>query len=260
MSFDRQYQEGGAAGFVTTPRPSGGPNYPQQAMHGHGQGHPAHRGAMHGAGPNHPTNQGHQDRSFPAPSQYGQGSGLGPLLENNQGHSGNAYRDAWLAERDESQLRRLEALAASEGLKLQPATILRPILIPASVHNFAGGATTALEFYFPFYAYIRKVTSSVRHLEFAQNQAPDAATLGQLDVREYIKSKIVRSSGEQLFSDFVSLDQVSGDGAREYVFDLIPFVTRAETLSIQLQCDARVATIDEVQITLHCMRFPVEGV
>jgi len=265
MSFDRTYREGGATGYVTTPRPSGGPTYPQQAMHGHGHpGHPAQAHVYPGhpgrPAPQHALNQGHQDRSFPAPNQYGDGSGLGPLLTDNQGASGNAYRDAWLAERDESELRRLEALAASEGIKLQPATILRPILIPASILNFVGGTTDALEFYFPFYAYVRKITSSVRHLEFAQNQAPDAATLGQLDVREYIKSKIVRSSGEQLFSDFVSLDQVSGDGAREYVFDLIPFVTRAETLVIQLECDPRVATIDEVQITLHCMRFPVEGV
>jgi hypothetical protein len=174
--------------------------------------------------------------------------------------SGNAYRDNWLAERSESELRRLEALAASEGLKLQPATVLRPILIPSSVEDFTGGQSTALEFYFPFYAYVRKITSNVRHLEFAQGNAPDTSTIGQLDVREYVKAKIVRSSGEQLFSDFVTLDQVSGDGAREYVFDLIPFVTRAETLSIELQCDTRVQSIDEVQITLHCMRFPVEGV
>ena len=245
MSYDRRYREGGAAGYIPDPRPAGGPNFQQQANMSQ---HP------------HARPPGHKDHSFSPPNQYGQAAAPAASYLREDRPSGNAYRDNWLAERSENEVRRLEALAASEGLKLQPATILRPILIPASVIDFAGGATTALEFYFPFYAYVRKITSNVRHLEFAQGQAPDTSTIGQLDVREYVKSKIVRSSGEQLFSDFVTLDQVSGDGAREYVFDLIPFVTKAETLAIHLECDQRVQTIDEVQITLHCMRFPVEGV
>jgi len=174
--------------------------------------------------------------------------------------SGNAYRDQWLAERDESELRRLEALAASEGLKLQPATILRPILIEQHVDNFQGGDRASLNFYFPFYAYVRKVTSTVRYMKFIQNEEPDDAVLATLDPREYVEGKIIRSSGEQLFNNEISLDQWSGSGEWEYIFDLIPFVTRAETLSIQLTCTDRIESIDKLSITLHCMRFPVEGV
>ena len=174
--------------------------------------------------------------------------------------SGNAYRDQWLAERSESELRRLEALAASEGLKLQPATILRPILIAEQLTDFKGGDATSISFYFPFYAYVRKVTSTVRFLKFKQNQEPDDSVLAPLDPREYVTGKIIRSSGEQLFNREITLDQWSGNGEWEYVFDLIPFVTRAETLSIQLTCNERIENIDLVQITLHCMRFPVEGV
>jgi hypothetical protein len=239
MSNDPRYRHGGAPQYLPNQRPGGGPPYSEQGQYGQ-YGPPQQGGSAFGG-------------------EYGQGQPARQLLDQNA-PSGNAYRDAWLAERDESELRRLEALAASEGLKLQPATVLRPILITESVANFIGGAATSLNFYFPFYAYIRKVTSTVRHLEFKQGEAPDSSTTGQLDTREYIEAKIVRSSGEQLFNDFVTLDQVSGDGAREYVFDLIPFVTRSETLSIQLQCNERVQSIDKVQITLHCMRFPVEGV
>lgn len=228
MSDDPRYRHGGAPQYLPNQRPGGGPAFSEQGQYGQ-------------FGP------------------YGQGQ-PGPTYLDQNAPSGNAYRDAWLAERSEDQLRRLEALAASEGLKLQPATILRPILIAESVENFVGGATTSLNFYFPFYAYIRKVTSTIRHLEFKQGEAPDSSTTGQLDTREYVEAKIVRSSGEQLFNEHITLDQVSGDGAREYVFDLIPFVTRAETISIQLQCNQRVQSIDKVQITLHCMRFPVEGV
>jgi len=240
MSDDSRYRHGGAPQYLPNQRPGGGPPYSEQGQYG--QYGPQHQGAVNGP--------------------YGQAQpGASYLQQNPQGGtSGNAYRDAWLAERSEDELRRLEALAASEGLKLQPATVLRPILIAESVENFVGGASTSLNFYFPFYAYIRKVTSTIRHLEFKPNEAPDSSTTGQLDTREYVEAKIVRSSGEQLFNEHITLDQVSGDGAREYVFDLIPFVTRAETISIQLQCNQRVENIDKVQITLHCMRFPVEGV
>jgi hypothetical protein len=241
MSMDDRYRRGGAPQYLPNQRPGGGPPYSEQGNYGQ-------------IGPQSPSYMGATMNR-----EYGSGAPAINYLSNNA-PSGNAYRDAWLAERSESELRRLDALAASEGLKLQPATILRPILIADQVQNFTGGASVSLNFYFPFYAYIRKVTSSVRHLEFKAGQAPDSSTVGQLDTREYVEAKIVRSSGEQLFNEFVSLDQVSGDGSREYIFDLIPFVTRAETISVQLQCNTRVETIDQVQITLHCMRFPVEGV
>lgn len=190
--------------------------------------------------------------------EYREGGADGYLTDNRP--SGNAWRDNWLAERNESELRRLDALAASEGLKLQPATILRPFLLSKSVTNFAGSQRATLDFYFPFYAYIRKVTTSVRYLVFKQNEEPDTAVQSELDPRQYVKGKISRSSGEQLFNDEISLDQWSGDGAREYIFDLIPFVTRSDTVSIEMTCNARVENIDEVQVTFHLMRFPVEGV
>lgn len=188
-----------------------------------------------------------------------QQGGVADVISDNR-PSGNAYRDQWLAERSSSELRRLEALAATEGLKLQPATILRPILIEQHVEDFQGGNAASLNFYFPFYAYVRKITSTVRFLKFVQNEEPDDATLASVDPREYVEGKIVRSNGEQIFNNEISLDQWSGNGEWEYIFDLIPFVTRSETLSIQLSCNERVESIDKVSITLHCMRFPVEGV
>jgi len=194
--------------------------------------------------------------SYNAP--YREGGADGYLMDNRP--SGNAWRDNWLAERNESELRRLDALAASEGLKLQPATILRPFLLAKSVTQFSGSAKSTLDFYFPFYAYIRKITTSVRYLTFKQNQEPDTAVQSELDPRAYVRGKISRSSGEQLFNTEISLDQWSGDGSREYIFDLIPFVTRSDTVSIELTCDTRVDQIDEVQVTFHLMRFPVEGV
>jgi len=174
--------------------------------------------------------------------------------------SGNAFRDQWLAERSASELRRLDALAASEGLKLQPATILRPILLPQSQLNSVGGQQFTLEFYFPFYAYIRKITSTVRQLSFIQNQEPDDAVIGTLDPRQYVEGRIVRSNGEQLMSQPVSMDQWSGTGEAEYIFDLIPFATLGETISIVMDVNARIQSIDLTQVTMHCMRFPVEGI
>lgn len=185
--------------------------------------------------------------------------GASSVVQDNR-PSGNAYRDAWLAERDESQLRRLSALAASEGLKLQPATILRPILLPQQADNLVGSQQVTLSFYFPFFAYIRKITSTVRQLAFNQNEEPDDAVIGTLDPRQYIDGRIVRANGEQIMSQAVSMDQWSGDGAREYIFDLIPFATLGETISIVCDVNDRISTIDRLQITFHCMRFPVEGV
>lgn len=185
--------------------------------------------------------------------------GLAGLLQRNEGQTGNAFRDQWLAERDENQVRRLEAAAAQAGLKLQPATILRPLVFPKSAENVVGGQEFILSFYFPYACYVRRITSSLTNLRFNPNEAPDTSTL-PVDTRQYIKGRIERASGELLFENFVTCDQWSGDGENTYIFDLIPFVPRADTLNITLRVNERVETIDEVQFTFHCMRFPVEGI
>lgn len=173
---------------------------------------------------------------------------------------GNAYRDAWLAQRSEDEMRQLDALAASEGLKLQPATILRPILVVEGATNIVGGQVFSLSYYFPFYAYVRRVTSSVRQLRFKQNQEPDASTIGNLDTRVYFNGMLSRPNGDQLFTRPASLDQWSGSGEFEYVFDLIPFVTLGDRLNVEVAVSDVVDTVSQLQITFHCMRFPIEGV
>ena len=193
------------------------------------------------------------------PAHEEQYEGAGEVVQDDR-PSGNAMRDAWLAERSEGQLRRLSALAASEGLKLQPATILRPILLPQQADGLVTSQQVTLSFYFPFFAYIRKITSTVRQLSFIQNQEPDDAIIGTLDPRQYIDGKITRANGEQIMSTPVSMDQWSGDGGLEYIFDLIPFATLGETISIVCDVNDRIQAIDRLQVTLHCMRFPVEGV
>lgn len=179
---------------------------------------------------------------------------------NPQRPSGNANRDAWLAQRSEDELRRLDALAASEGLKLQPATILRPFLLGKGVPNVAGGQRYSLSFYFPFYAYVRRVTSTIQQPKFQPNQEPDAAVVGTLDMRSYFTGTIDRPNGDRLFSEPLTLDQWTGDGKLEYIFDLIPFVTLGDTLNINLEVSPRILSVDLVQITFHCMKFPIEGV
>jgi hypothetical protein len=180
-------------------------------------------------------------------------------LQDNR-PSGNAYRDQWLAERSEDELRRLEALAIAEGAKLRPTTVLRPQLFTQSITNVVGGQDFTLQWYFPYYAYVRKITSTVRQLNFAQNQEPDDALIGTLDPRAYVEGRIDRTTHEQLFTDFIPMDEWTGDAEREYIFDLIPFVTRSETLIMQGRVTERVGTIDKIQVTMHIMRFPVEGV
>jgi len=180
------------------------------------------------------------------------------MLSNRR--DGNSYRDAWLAQRSEDQMRQLDALAASEGLKLQPATILRPILIVEGEKNLTGGQVFQLSYYFPFYAYVRRVTSSIRQLKFKPNQEPDVATTGNLDTRVYFSGMLNRPNGDQLFTKPAMLDQWSGSGQLEYVFDLIPFVTTGDRLNIEIVVSNVVASVDEMQITFHCMRFPIEGV
>jgi hypothetical protein len=174
--------------------------------------------------------------------------------------SGNAYRDQWLAERSEDELRRLEALAIAEGALLRPTTVLRPQLFTQYVENVRGDDTFTLEWYFPYYAYIRKITSTVLHTNFKQNQEPDDALVGTLDPRAYVLGKVERTTHEQIMTDFIPMDEWTGDAEREYVFDLIPFVTRSETLTMQGRISERVDIIDRVQVTMHIMRFPVEGV
>jgi len=231
-----------------------------------------------GPGPYGPGN-------FP-PATYPQG-GMGnsqPVRQQGPGNpmqypQGNTFQDAFLAERTPGEMARLDALAREAGETLGPQTILRPFLYPASLSYVRQNQETVTEnqnadfvltYYFPFAAFIRKITASL-NTPVLNDQFSDALTngpfTGDVSALDYIEGKLERQNQENIFVDYIPLSQWCGTGQLAYVFDLIPFVARGETLRIPVRIPKIVPLaggpaiypfdyIGQVSITLHAMRFP----
>lgn len=218
---------------------------PQQGAPYYGEPH----GGMGGGYPNAPSN--HDPRA----------------LQVDNRPSGNAFRDAWIAERTEAQQQRLQALAENAGARLYPETVLRPFVYTLSVENLVGGQQNVqLPFVPQFFAYVRRVTATVRGLTFGQNAEPAAYQIPWTSPLHYIEGTITRTLSEQVFSDFIPLSEWVGDGREQYVFDIIPFVAANDTMNVTLRVAGsntigatdEIVSISKVDITFHMMRFPQE--
>jgi hypothetical protein len=222
---------------------------------------------------------------FP-PATYPQG-GMGnsqPVRQQGPGNpmqypQGNTFQDAFLAERTPGEMARLDALAREAGETLGPQTILRPFLYPASLSYVRQNSETVTEnqnadfvltYYFPFAAFIRKITASL-NTPVLNAGFEDALTggpfTGDVSALDYIEGKLERQNQENIFVDYIPLSQWCGTGQLAYVFDLIPFVARGETLRIPVRIPKIVPPaggaaiypfdyIGQICITLHAMRFP----
>lgn len=222
--------------------------------------------------------------NFP-PQTYPQGGmGASPVRQQGPGSpmqypQGNVFQDAFLAERTPGEMARLDALAREAGETLGPQTILRPFLYPAALSYVRQNAETAtdnqndsfvLTYYFPFAAFIRKITASlntpVLNADFSDALTGGPFT-GDVSALDYIEGKLERQNQENIFVDYAPLSQWCGTGSLSYVFDLIPFVARGETMRIPIRIPKIVPPaggaaiypfdyIGQVSLTLHCMRFP----
>lgn len=200
---------------------------------------------------------------------------------------GNTFQDQFLAERTPGEMARLDALARQAGEQLGPQTILRPLIVAQKINgiylNTAEGnvpgpndqnAEFVLSYYFPFACFIRKVTatltSPVLNEAFAGDLAPGTSPFaGDVTALDYIEGRLVRQNNENIFTEYAPLSEWTGNGQLSYVWDLIPFISRAET--IQIFCRIPKVSpssgstdtaryyfdyIASLNITLHTMRFP----
>lgn len=198
---------------------------------------------------------------------------------------GNTFQDQFLAERTPGEMARLDALSRQAGEQLGPQTILRPFICPKKVTGIVlntaqGGlpgpndqnAEFTLDFYFPFATYIRKITATlvdpVLNDSFASTLLSSASPFGSdVSALDYIEGKLERANNENIFTDYAPLSEWTGNGQLSYVWDLIPYISRAETIRIVCRIPKAVPLgetdqkhyfdyISAVNITLHTMRFP----
>lgn len=230
--------------------------------------------------------QGNQHSLYAHPHQGGMGSSE-PVRQQGPGSpmqypQGNTFQDQFLAERTPGEMARLDALSRQAGEQLGPQTILRPFIVPKKLTNVIlnsddptndQNAEFTLEYYFPFATYIRKVTATL--LDPVLNSAfatplevgPFNNNVSPLD---YIEGKLERANNENIFTDYAPLSEWCGDGKLAYIWDLIPYISRAETIRINCRIPKLVPIpasgitssvylfdyIASVNVTLHCMRFP----
>jgi hypothetical protein len=217
---------------------------------------------------------------------------------------GNTFQDQFLAERTPGEMARLDGLSRQAGEQLGPQTILRPFIVPKKAtgivlntaivpvgednYNVPGpddqNAEFTLEYYFPFATYIRKMTASVidpvLHTAFAAPLLADVSPFdNNINPLDYIEAKLERANNENIFTDYAPLSEWCGDGKLSYIWDLIPYISRAETIRINVRIPKATPYVDPINpvpdpetyvypqlyyynyisalnITLHCMRFP----
>lgn len=218
---------------------------------------------------------------------------------------GNTFQDQFLAERTPGEMARLDALSRQAGEQLGPQTILRPFIVPKKAtgivlntevvtipddasYNIPGpddqNAEFTLEYYFPFATYIRKMTATlvepVLHTAFATPMLGDVSPFdNNINPLDYIEAKLERANSENIFTDYAPLSEWCGDGKLSYIWDLIPYISRAETIRINCRIPKVLPYVDPinpvpdpeaytypalyyynyisaVNISLHCMRFP----
>lgn len=233
--------------------------------------------------------------SQPQPQQPTQGTGMGnsgaqPVRQQGPGSpmqypQGNTFQDQFLAERTPDEMSRLDALSRQAGEQLGPQTILRPFIVPKkimgiSLNTGAEGlpspndqnAEFVLDYYFPFATYIRKITATlvdpILNDSFASTLLTSASPFGSdVSALDYIEGKLERANNENIFTDYAPLSEWTGNGQLSYVWDLIPYISRAETIRITCRIPKAVPYgeteqkhyfnyISAVNITLHTMRFP----
>jgi hypothetical protein len=194
---------------------------------------------------------------------------------------GNTFQDQFLAERTPGEMSRLDALSRQAAEQLGPQTILRPFIVPKKITNISlnnedptddQNAEFTLEYYFPFATFIRKITATLTdpvlndafNANLLATASPFANDISALD---YIEGKLERANNENIFTDYAPLSEWCGNGQLSYVWDLIPYISRAETIRINCRIPKVVPQaggsalyyydyISAVNITLHCMRFP----
>lgn len=270
--LDQQQYPFSGPGFPYAPAQGGAPSaaYPQ------GYGAP-------GPGPYGPGN---------FPSQYPPGTypaGMGNTQPVRQGPGnpmqypqGNTFEDQFLAERTPGEMSRLDALSRQAGQQLGPQTILRPFIVPKKITGIYlnqedplndQNAEFSLDYYFPFATYIRKITATIEspvlNAAFAANLDPATSPFaGDVTALDYIEGKLERANNENIFTDYAPLSEWCGNGQLSYVWDLIPYISRAETIRVVCRIpklapstfgDPAVYVFDyiaAVNVTLHCMRFP----
>jgi hypothetical protein len=179
---------------------------------------------------------------------------------------------------------RLDALSRQAAEQLGPQTILRPLIIPkrgplVRLNTDDGvpgpndkNAEFVLEYYFPFAAFIRKITatliSPILNDEFSGPLLASANPFGSdVSALDYIEGKLERANNENVFTEYAPLSEWCGTGQLSYVWDLIPYISRAETIRVTCRIPKfqPLADVPEryvydyiagVNITMHSMRFP----
>jgi len=230
--------------------------------------------------------------------QYGGGQGGAPVRQQGPGTpmqypQGNTFQDQFLAERTPGEMARLDALSRQAGEQLGPQTILRPFIAPKKITgivlntfddqgDFLPGpndqnAEFVLDYYFPFATYIRKITATlidpILNAKFNDTiLAANSPFAGDVSALDFIEAKLERANNENIFTDFAPLSEWTGTGQLSYVWDLIPYISRAETIRIVCRIPKAVPYsapgdpvlparhyfdyISALNITLHTMRFP----
>jgi hypothetical protein len=240
--------------------------------------------------------------TYAQPQQQGMGLSQ-PVRQQGPGNpmaypQGNTFQDQFLAERTPGEMARLDALSRQAAEQLGPQTILRPFIVPRKITgillntlyddnldtNIPGPddqyAEFTLEYYFPFAVFIRKITATlvdpILNKTFAdQLLAADSPFGGDVSALDYIEGKLERANNENIFTDYAPLSEWCGTGQLSYVWDLIPYISRAETIRINCRIPKIIPYlapaavpgdpgparyyfdyIGAVNITLHTMRFP----
>ena len=209
---------------------------------------------------------------------------------------GNTFQDQFLAERTPDEMSRLDALSRQAGEQLGPQTILRPFIVPKKImginlntlenpdlaDDYIPGpndqnAEFVLDYYFPFATYIRKITATlvdpILNDKFSDTLLASSSPFGSdVSALDYIEGKLERANNENIFTEYAPLSEWTGNGQLSYVWDLIPYISRAETIRITCRIPKSVPYsvpgadvlparyyynyISALNITLHTMRFP----
>jgi hypothetical protein len=279
--LDQQQFPFSGPGFPYAPAQGGAP----ASAYPYGYGAPGPNGYGPGQYPQGQYPQG----TYAPPQQVMGASGNGqpqPVRQQGPGSpmaypQGNTFQDQFLAERTPGEMSRLDALSRQAAEQLGPQTILRPFIVPKKITNISlnnedpandQNAEFTLEYYFPFATFIRKITATVTDpvLNSAFQTGLDPTTspfAGDVSALDYLEGKLERANNENIFTDYAPLSEWCGTGQLSYVWDLIPYISRAETIRINCRIPKIVPPaggsaiyffdyISSVNITLHTMRFP----
>ena len=182
--------------------------------------------------------------------------------------TGDAFGAAWfLLNGGSEKQKQLAEQARRAGEVIGPTTQLRNVLRTVRVYDL--NATTfpkgAVQVPFDRSTYITKMTATLSGAQVTQGWEPSTSLDNQTTPLDYILMQITRSGSEQIMTEPVVASEITGTGKLSYMWDLVPYVSKGDTLTVNWQIDQSpdgtyaLESAQRLSLTFHCAFMPIAG-